>query len=289
MMQSPTRQTTGTSGSQGQNSWDFYDPLDLQRQTPLPHPVTQVTPQGGIAKVTPRKKNNPWLVWAALLALTVLLGTLGSTNIFTGDEGGGLAGRPPSTATGVANPAPFQSATPGPTPAGTPGGQIGSLPQAWTASGRGQAEFIEAKNVAETFVSHYEMLDWRSRNTFDQATFAMTQAALAVRFLNHDNRANPTFVNDFIQKQRILTPSLASSETGMLGAVTAPNGFFVWLSVRYSLLHQQRNEAPFWDQHRIVVLLVSTPFGTNSVVGGVGWLVSGWDEGSEIFAIPDQP
>ncbi|MGH3180292.1 MAG: hypothetical protein ACRDOE_00055, partial [Streptosporangiaceae bacterium] len=94
-------------------------------------------------------------------------------------------------------------ATPSPTPTGGP---FGPLPATWIASGRGNAEAIEVKDVAETFVSHYETLDWRSKNTFDQATFAMTAAALA-RFWKQDERATPAFIENFIDTQSVWVAS----------------------------------------------------------------------------------
>jgi len=300
-----------TSTSHVQDNWDFYDPLnEPQHQALLPPSVKQVTPQGGIARLSGGRgqPGRPWIKWAGVLALVVLLGIIGSTSLFAdgGDGGGGggvgSTGRKSPTATTDPRPAasasPTQASTPQPsstdspitpTPGGTVGGQIGSLPAAWTESGRGDAEFIEAKNVAETFASHYEMLDWRSRNSFDQATFAMTQAALTQRFLQRDDRANAAFVNTFIEGQNIQTPSLKQNKTRILLATSAPSGFFVWMSVSYSLLHQQKSTPSFTDQHSLVVLLVSAPFGTSNVVGGVGWLVSDWQEGNVVFPIPQQP
>jgi hypothetical protein len=166
---------------------------------------------------------------------------------------------------------------------------MGTLPAAWTASGRGSAEAIEAKDVAETFVSHYETLDWRSKNTFDQATFAMTQAALS-RFWQQDERANAAFIANFVATHSVWVADVLGGQTQIIAAeFWGHHEFFAWLSVTYQQYRQQNGAPATTEQRTIVVLLVAVPFGVNSVVGGIGWEVSAWQDGTSVFPIPDEP
>ena len=286
------------------NNWSYYDQQYAGGVSPRPG---QAAPPPGLSQAGSRvgtggstgRGRPPWVKWAGLLAFIVLLAALGSSSIFAGGNGS-PSGQPtpPPTRTGIGTPTARSTPTaPGATPTATAqatptpsptGGPLGTLPAAWTASGRGSAEAIEAQDVAETFVSHYETLDWRSKNTFDQATFAMTQAALA-RFWKQDERATPTFIVNFINTQSVWVASIESAKTQIIKAKQWQHSFFAWLSVSYQLYHQQKDAPAYTDEHTIVVLMVAVPFGVNSVVGGIGWEVSAWRDGNQPFPIPDQP
>ena len=296
------------------NNWRYYE-QSYQNPAAAPHSsVRQAAAQGqiqpppavgraasGAGRLSRRRSRPPWLNGALLLGLIVLLAALGSSSLFAGMGGNGSGGQgnaqPTRTATPRASITPTPqstvapSSTPSPQPSVTPsptGGPILNLPAAWTASGRGSAEAIEAKDVAETFVSHYETLDWRSKNTFDQATFAMTQAALA-RFWQQDKRANSTFIQNFIATQSVWVANVLGAQTQIIAAKQWNHEFFAWLSVTYQQFRQQNNAPATTEQRTLVVLLVAVPFGVNGIVGGIGWEVSAWQSGTTVFPIPDEP
>jgi len=212
------------------------------------------------------KARTAWLKWVALLLVIVLLGSLGSSTIFaTGNE---------------ATPAPtvIQESTPS-------GGQAEALPAGWIDSGRGWAEFFEAEEVAERFTMSYESLDWRSKNTFVDATFMLTPSALA-RFNQQDERASATFITQFQQAEKVLWAQIDTNETQILQTQQRSDAFFAWTHVEFNLFHQQKDKPVCTDTHSIVVLLMSVPFDSNHVGGGVGWLVTDWKEGTSMFPIP---
>ncbi len=302
-------QTPPKNSASAPNNWSFYDQqyaggAARQHAQTSPPPLRPRTASGGPG--SSRSRRPPWVTWGAVLAFIILLAALGSSSIFAGGNGGAPGQSTPlPSRTGVGTPIarstpttqPTATGTPGvtptataqPTPSPTPtGGSSLPLPTAWTASGRGSAEAIEAKDVAETFVSHYETLDWRSKNTFDQATFALTQAALT-RFWQQDERANPAFIQNFINTKSVWVASIESAKTQVIKAKQWGQSFFAWLSVTYQQYHQQRDGSSYTDEHTIVVLMIAVPFGVNSVVGGIGWEVSAWQDGSQTFPIPDQP
>ncbi len=187
--------------------------------------------------------------------------------------------QPPPASTPAAPPAPGSSQA-------NQGNQASTLPAVWTNSGRGEADFLEAESVAETFVTRYESLDWRSQSTFNQATFIMTQGA-RTRFWQQDERTNQAFITNFITSKMSQVAQVQSTQTHLLQAVQSQNTFFVWMSVTYTLFHQQQNMAGFTDTHTIVVLLASMPFGINNVTGGTGWEASSWQDGTATFPAPN--
>lgn len=300
-------QTPPKNGASAPNTWSFYDQQyaggTVRQHAPISQPPSHPrTASGGPG--SSRSRRPPWVTWGAVLAFIILLAALGSSSIFAGGNSG-APGQPtplptrPGAGTPIARSTPTAQPTATATPGVTPTAQqspsptqTGSpslpLPAAWTSSGRGSAEAIEAKDVGETFVSHYETLDWRSKNTFDQATFAMTQAALT-RFWQQDERASPAFIENFINTQSVRVASVESAKTQVIKAKQWRQSFFAWLSVTYQQYHQQRDRSSYTDEHTIVVLMIAVPFGVNSIVGGIGWEVSAWQDGSQTFPIPDHP
>jgi hypothetical protein len=311
MSQRPSPQQQGPDYS----GWSFYDPqyaaspsssatahgAPPASSTGSPSPLQTSSAKGQAANsVRQRLGQFVWYRWAGLLLAALVLGALGSTMLFAGGGGGGngtvgptatppgLRNTPPPQTTSTALPSRTQTPTPTskqPTVTATPG-QPGNLPAAWTSSGRGDAEFDEAATVAEDFTYHYETLDWRSKNSFDGSTFAMTQGALT-RFNSRDDRANPSFIAWFQKEHKVLTARVHYSRTRLLQAQQAGKQFFAWFLVDYSLRHEQPGRATFTDEHTIVVLLEAQQFGSNSVVGGVGWLVADWQDNSDaIIPLP---
>lgn len=289
-------QTPPKNSASAPNNWSYYDQqyagsaASQQAQSPAP-PFSPRT--ANVRPGSSRSRRPSWVKWGAVLAFILLLAALGSSSLFAGSNGG-APGQPTRLPTPLARSTPTTqppaTATAGATPSPTPtGGPTLPLPAAWTASGRGIAEAIEAKDVAETFVSHYETLDWRSKNTFDQATFAMTAAALT-RFWQQDERANPAFLQNFINTQSVWVASIESAKTQVIKAEQwGGHSFFAWLSVTYQQYHQQEGGPSYTDEHTIVVLMVAVPFGVNGIVGGIGWEVSAWQDGGQTFPIPNHP
>jgi len=116
----------------------------------------------------------------------------------------------------------------------------------------------------------------------------MTQAALT-RFWQQDERASPAFIENFINTQSVRVASVESAKTQVIKAKQWRQSFFAWLSVTYQQYHQQRDRSSYTDEHTVVVLMIAVPFGVNSIVGGIGWEVSAWQDGSQTFPIPDHP
>jgi hypothetical protein len=189
-----------------------------------------------------------------------------------------------------AKPSPTPTPTAGNTPAVTvtPGAQ--ALSAAWTASGRGTVDMLEALTVAETFTQRYETIDFRSPGTLSAARFILTQAANA-RFSANDERNTNQFAAQ-IQQERLIQAAFITG--AQLVAAQAQNGnFFAWVTVSYQLARQQgQGSAPTMQNRQMTVLLIAVPFDTPPdapPMGGIAWLVSNYSPGNALPNIPAQP
>ncbi len=185
---------------------------------------------------------------------------------------------------------PKPSPTPASTPAVTalPGAQ--ALPAAWTASGRGMTDALEARTVAETFTQRYETIDFRSLGTLSAARFIMTRAA-NIRFSANDQRNTDQFAEQIQQEHLVQAAFITGAQ---LVAAQAQNGnFFAWVTVSYQLAMQQGQGPALTMQNRqMTILLIAVPFDTPQgapPMGGIGWLVSNYSAGTALPAIPAQP
>jgi hypothetical protein len=190
-----------------------------------------------------------------------------------------------------AKPSPVPTApkpSPTPTVASTPVAM--ALPPAWTASGRGTTDALEARTVAETFTQRYETIDFRSLGTLSAARFIMTRAA-NIRFSANDQRNTDQFAEQIQQEHLVQAAFITGAQ---LVAAQAQNGnFFAWVTVSYQLAMQQGQGPALTMQNRqMTILLVAVPFDTPQgapPMGGIGWLVSNYSAGTVLPPIPAQP
>lgn len=185
-------------------------------------------------------------------------------------------------------PKPSPTAVSTPVATAIPGAQ--TLPPAWSASGRGTTDMLEALTVAETFTQRYETIDFRSPGTLSASRFIMTRAA-NIRFSANDQRNTDQFAEQ-IQQEHLLQDAFITG--AQLVAAQELNGnFFAWVTVSYQLSVQQNQEPALTMQNRqMTVLLVAVPFDTPAgapPMGGIGWLVSNYSSGAALPAIPAQP
>lgn len=183
-----------------------------------------------------------------------------------------------------------------PTPTSTPTAQpttvtqnMPAMPAAWTASGRGMADMFEAFSVAETFTQRYETIDFRSPATLSSSRFILTNAANQ-RFVARDQRNTDTFANQIQQQQLVQAVIIMGAQ--LVQAQNQNGNFFAWITVSYQLAMQQGQGMPVTTNKTMTLLLIAVPFNTPNdapPMGGIGWLVSSYQFGNVLPAIPALP
>lgn len=178
------------------------------------------------------------------------------------------------------------------TPASSVSPTAPALVPVWRGSGRTPVDAGEAEAVAATFIQRYQTLDSRSlEQTLAACEFVLTPEARA-RFLGQvpdvlpDPRATTAFAGQ-VEQERLHQAAVITGEQ-IVAAQTTNGQFFVDVLVSYQLTGTIQGQVQLPQSLQMVVLLLAVSFG-NNVMGGIGWLVSNWEEGTHLPLLLLQP